>query len=137
VKRTGRVARLILALTLLAAAARGVPAQEPPSLGGTWVGTWWMGKYEEPIEMELVQSGTTLSGRVAMLGYPGADGDGGLTAPAVTLTGRLDGDRLVLVWLVGQRHFTAALTPAGPRTLVGLGGEGGRVVVGFELNRVR
>jgi hypothetical protein len=130
----GRLA-LVLALALLVAGLHPAAAEEPVRVAGTWVGTWWMGKYEEPIELELVQDGGSLSGRVAMLGYPGA-GESAADA-AVTVTGRLEGDRLALVWQVGERRFTAVLTLAAPRTLVGLGGEGGRIELGLELSRVR
>jgi hypothetical protein len=127
-----RAACGLLALALLAGGLCPAVAQEPVRIAGTWAGTWWMGKYEEPIELELVQSAATVSGRVAMLGYPGA-GEG-VTVP---LTGRVEGDRLTLAWQVGERRFTAALTLAAPRTLRGLGGEGGRVEVGLELTRLR
>jgi len=110
-------------------------AQEPVTLTGAWVGTWWMGKYEEPIEMELVQRGGLVSGRVAMLGYPGAGDPAG--AAAYIESGRLDGDRLELVWPMGGKRFTATLTPTAPATLMGLGGEEGQVTTGFELRRVR
>jgi hypothetical protein len=126
-----RAARRFLVLVLRAAGLQAA-AQEPARVAGTWAGTWWMGKYEEPIELELAQSGGTVSGRVAMPGYPGA-GEGA----TATLTGRVDGDRLALAWQVGERRFTAALTLVAPRTLRGLGGEGGRVEVGLELTRLR
>jgi hypothetical protein len=132
VRPVARATRLLAALALLTAGLHQATAQEAVRVAGTWAGTWWMGKYEEPIELELVQNGSAVSGRVAMLGYPGA-GDGTTDA----LTGRLEGNRLALAWQVGERRFTAALTLAAPRTLVGLGGEGGRVEVGLELSRVR
>jgi len=130
--------RLLPALLLLTASFTGAGAQEPVHLGGTWVGTWWMGKYEEPIEMELVQSGALVSGRVAMLGYPGAGDPGGPSGDAALIqSGRLDGDRLELVWPMGGKRFSARLTPTAPGTLMGLGGEEGQVTTGLELRRVR
>jgi hypothetical protein len=128
---------LALAL-LLTSLASGGWAMEPIRLGGMWVGTWWMGKYEEPIEIEIVQTGTSLSGRVAMFAYPGDRRSETLTGTPLPLTGRVDGNRLVLVWLFTEgQQFTATLTVAGPDTLVGLGGEAGQVAVGLELTRIR
>src|SRR5262249_19337812 len=100
---------LLPALLLLAASLTGAAGQEPIQLDGTWVGSWWMGKYEEPIEMELVQRGALVSGRVAMQGYPGA-GDPSGDAASIE-SGRLAGDRLELVWPMGGKRFTATLTP--------------------------
>jgi hypothetical protein len=132
---SSRLAALVVGIALLGGGHGYAHEQEPLNVTGTWVGTWWMGKYEEPIELELVQDGGSLSGRVAMLGYPGG-GESAADA-AVTVTGRLEGDRLALVWQVGERRFTAVLTLAAPRPLVGLGGEGGRIELGLELSRVR
>jgi hypothetical protein len=89
--------RLLPALARVAASLQPAPAPEPVRVGGTWVGTWWMGKYEAPIELEPVRTGGTISGRVAMLGSPGAG-----EATTVTLAGPLNGDRLALAWRVGS-----------------------------------
>jgi hypothetical protein len=45
-------------------------AEEPAILTGTWTGTWWMGKYEEPIELELSQAREGLAGGVRVWNYP-------------------------------------------------------------------
>lgn len=121
-------------LLLLATSAACAQPREPAWLEGTWVGTWWMGKYEEPIELVLSQHGAALSGQVAMLGYPGA---GEREGPFRIENARLDGERLTLAWLMEGRRFTATLSLAGPGMLVGLGGEDGQVAAGFGLNRIR
>jgi len=128
---------LVLALASLSIGTAMAAAQttEPARLDGVWVGTWWMGKYEEPIEMELAQRGDAVSGRVAMLGYPSLEGYPSENAPLQD--GRLDGDRLVLTWRIGGRPFTATLAVTGPGTLFGLGSEDGRVTTGLGLSRQR
>ncbi len=127
----------VLGIVLFAAALAGAQAPEPVSLGGTWAGTWWMGKYEEPIEMELVQRGDVLSGRVAMFGYPGIGRGGDLSDTALIQSGRLDGNRAELAWLMGGRRFTATLTFTARGTLFGLGRDDGQAAAGFDLSRVR
>jgi hypothetical protein len=123
----------MLAMVLLVTATGLAGAQEPPRLDGTWAGTWWMGKYGKAIEMELAQRGTTLTGRVGMVGYPGTQGP--TDAP---VTGELEGDQVRLVWPVGGgQSFMATLRLTGPGTLAGLGGESGQVTAGLELNRLR
>jgi hypothetical protein len=96
-----------------------------------------MGKYEEPIELELVQRGASVSGTVAMVGYPGTEGGPERGDAPLALTGRLEAGRLTLAWRSGARRFTAELTLAGPGRLVGLGGENGQVTVGFLVERTR
>jgi hypothetical protein len=121
-------------LLVLAASVAVAQSPEPAWLEGTWVGTWWMGKYEEPIELVLSQRGAVLSGQVAMLGYPGT---GEREGPFRIETASLEGDRLTLGWLMEGRRFTATLSLAGPGMLVGLGGEDGQVAAGFGLSRIR
>src|SRR5262245_19608756 len=111
------------ALVAFATSVAAAKAPEPVWLEGTWVGTWWMGKYEEPVELVLSQRGAALWGRIAMFGYPGA---GAREAPMPIEAGWLDGDRLVLVWLNEGRRFTATLSLAAGEMLVGLGGEDGQ-----------
>jgi len=133
VRSAAALALLLLVIEpgMSVASAQG---HEPVWLEGTWVGTWWMGKYEEPIEIMLSQRGVGLSGQVAMLGYPGA---GGREGPFPIESGSLDGNRLMLVWLIEGRRFTAELSLATPGMLIGLGGEDGQIAAGFGLNRVR
>jgi hypothetical protein len=147
IKRMQRRARVMVVLALLlggpGADAPGW-AQEPVRLSGMWTGTWWMGKYEEPIELELIQTGTTLSGGIAIFGYPEPDwvrsGGAGrnLSEAPVPVTGQLDGDRIVLAWpMSGGRHFRATLTVGASGALFGLGGEGDQIAFGLELTRVQ
>ena len=53
--------RLTVLVVLTAVVSLCLPsaAQEPLALTGTWAGTWWMGKYEEPIELDLIQTRDT------------------------------------------------------------------------------
>jgi hypothetical protein len=137
---SGRAGSAALVLVVVAVALVGAHAQEPARFDGRWTGTWWMGKYEEPIEMELLQQGAVVSGRVVMLGYPRADPDEQSGRGMPIRDGRIDGDRLVLVWHMGARSFTLTLTRATAGSLVGLvglGGEDGRADAGFLLGRAR
>ena len=110
--------------------------RDPVRLEGSWSGTWWMGKYEEPIEIELLQRGESFSGRVSMLGYP-AGHDENLSESAAIQDGWIDGDRVVLAWSMGARRFTASLRFTSAGTLMGLAHEDGRVATGLQLDRVR
>ena len=120
------------AVWLLASSAA---AQEPPMLAGTWVGTWFMGKYEQPIEFELTQRSTDLVGRVTLWGYPGSTGPASMVRTPVT--GTVEADRVRLSWAMPERgQFSAELTLASAGTLRGLGGIG-QITTGFELSRSR
>jgi hypothetical protein len=132
-----RAPLLSLALVLLATLIAAAEPSEPVSVAGHWIGTWWMGKYEEPIEMELVQRGGAISGRVAMSGYPGVDPAEPSSEYAVIEDGRLDGEQLVLMWRIGGRRLTATLGLVRPGALVGLGSEDGQVTTGLGVDRVR
>ncbi len=135
---TPRRATALLALT--AAMLLGFPAvasltaraQEPAILTGTWVGTWWIGKYEEPVELELTHAKTTVVGRVTLWGHPGAGPAAPVRAP---VTGTIDGDRVQLTWAMPEQgQFRAELTLVSRTTLFGLGGPG-HITTGFELRR--
>ena len=104
-------------------------------LAGTWVGTWFMGKYEQPIEFELTQRSTDLVGRVTLWGYPGSTGPASMVRTPVT--GTVEADRVRLSWAMPERgQFSAELTLASAGTLRGLGGIG-QITTGFELSRSR
>jgi len=135
---TPRRATALLALTaamllgLPAVASLTARAQEPAILTGTWVGTWWIGKYEEPVELELTHAKTTLAGRVTLWGHPGAGPAAPIRAP---VTGTIDGDRVQLTWVMPEQgQFRAELTLVSRTTLFGLGGPG-HITTGFDLRR--
>jgi hypothetical protein len=132
-----RAALVALGSVLLVVAGSAAEPSEPVSVDGAWIGTWWMGKYEEPIEMELVQRGEVISGRVSMSGYPGGAPAEHGSENAVIERGRLDGEQVTLTWRIGGRSLTATLAVIRPGALSGLGGEDGRVTAGFGLDRVR
>ena len=71
-------------------------AQEPPVLTGTWVGTWWVGKYEEPIEFDLTQDRQDLVGQVRMWGYPRVDSSRATAIVRAPVTGTVEGQRITL-----------------------------------------
>jgi hypothetical protein len=112
-------------------------AEEPVTLTGTWVGTWWMGKYEEPIELNLTQANTGLVGRVTLWGYP-RSGAAGTAAPVqAPVQGTVEGPRVRLTWTTPeQSQFSVELTVQSQDTLFGLGGAE-RISTGFELRRTR
>ncbi|HEY7651080.1 MAG TPA: hypothetical protein VID04_18935 [Methylomirabilota bacterium] len=110
-------------------------AEEPVVLTGTWVGTWWMGKYEEPIELHLTQANTGLVGRVTLWGYP-ISGVTGIAAPVqAAIEGTVEGPRVRLGWTTPEQgQFWVELTVQSPDTLFGVGGAE-RISTGFELRR--
>jgi hypothetical protein len=135
----GRLRRLVALAILATGALLTLPAaaQEPAVLTGTWTGTWWMGKYEEPIELELSQAREGLAGGVRVWNYPGAVGsDGGMPVRA-SVTGTVDGRRVRLSWTMPQHgQFSVELTLLTPDQLFGSGGPGA-TTAGFELRRAR
>ena len=111
------------------------PAQEPPVLTGTWVGTWWIGKYEEPIELDLTQARQDLVGQVRMWGYPRADASRATAIVRAPVTGTVEGQRVTLTWAMPeQSRFSVELTLLSPSKLFGLGGAGA-ITTGFGLHR--
>jgi len=115
-----------------------VYGQEPANVTGKWVGTWWMGKYEEPVELELVQVDADLFGKVSMWGYPGPSGDGIASDFEAAVTGKVEGSWLTLNWAVpGYRPFDAKFTLSAHGTLIGMGGSVEGITSGFELSRTR
>lgn len=134
---TSRATVFALASVVLATRLAAADPSEPVSLGGIWIGTWWMGKYEEPIEMELIQRGAVVSGRVAMSGYPTLGAAEHSSESALIDDGRLDGEQLVLMWRIGGRRVTATLALTAAGTLSGLGSEDGQITTGLALDRVR
>ena len=147
VPRVSRGARGIIALlraigllTLTAAMLLGRPAmaQEPVSLTGTWVGTWWIGKYEEPIELDLTHTNGNLVGRVTIWNYPRLGFSGAAALPVrAPVEGTVEGDRVQLTWAMPEHgQFRAQLTLLTRTTLFGLGGPG-QITTGFELSRSR
>ena len=101
------------------------------------MGTWWMDKYEEPIELELRQAREGLAGGVRVWNYPGAVGsDGGMPVRA-SVTGTVDRRRVRLSWTMPQHgRFSVELTLLTPDQLFGSGGPGA-TTAGFELRRAR
>jgi hypothetical protein len=110
-------------------------AQEPVVLTGTWVGTWWIGKYEQPIELDLTQANTELVGRVALWGYPRSGPPGAASTVQARVTGSVEGDRVQLTWTMPEQgQFRAEFTLLSRRMLLGLGGAGS-ITTGFDLRR--
>jgi len=110
-------------------------AQEPVTLTGAWVGTWWMGKYEEPVEIELTQVRTDVVGRVTLWGYPSPGASAAGATVRSPVSGTIEGTRVRLTWSIpDQGPFTAELTILSPATLLGVGGVGA-VSTGFGLDR--
>ena len=130
----------LIALVVLTAQALLCPpsvAEEPLVLTGTWAGTWWMGKYEQPVEVRLAQTRETLAGHVTLWGYPGAGTSGVEAAVRAPVTGTVEGRRVQLTWtLPDQLPFSVELTPLAQDRLFGLGGAGS-VTAGFDLHRSR
>jgi hypothetical protein len=139
----GHVGRPLRRLTALAALTAGVllsvPAatQEPLVLTGAWVGTWWIGKYEEPIELALTQTRGDLVGHVVIWGYPGAGSSPAAAAVRAPVTGSVEGPRVQLKWTMPpQGQFSAELVILSPDRLFGIGGVGS-TTTGFGLHRAR
>jgi hypothetical protein len=131
------IVALALGLACVEAPASAGGPDEPLQLTGTWAGTWWMGKYEQPAELNLVQAGGRLTGTVVLEGVPVTESHAAAAAP-VSVTGEVDGDRARLRWTVtGSLPFTAelSLSPAG--VLMGLGGDARGLTTGFTLTRAR
>jgi hypothetical protein len=125
----------LLMLTLGMLLPRPAVAEEPVILTGTWVGTWWMGKYEEPIELKLTQANTGLVGHVTLWGYPRSGATGAASPVQAPVTGTVDGPRVKLTWTTPEQgQFSAELTVRSQDTLFGLGGAE-RITTGFELRR--
>ncbi len=137
--RRRRLACLIVLVVLAAQALLCLPsvAEEPLVLTGTWAGTWWMGKYEQPVEVRLAQTRETLAGHVTLWGYPGAGASGAAAAVRAPVTGTVEGRRVQLTWMLpDQRPFSVEFTPLTQDRLFGLGGAGS-VTAGFDLQRSR
>lgn len=112
-------------------------AEEPVTLTGTWVGTWWMGKYEEPIELNLTQANTGLVGRVTLWGYPRSGATGTAGPVQAPVQGTVEGPRVRLTWTTPEQgQFWVELTVQSQDTLFGLGGAE-RISTGFELRRTQ
>jgi hypothetical protein len=110
-------------------------AQEPASLTGSWVGTWWMGKYEEPIELDLAHTNASLVGHVTLWGYPRPGFSGAASPVRARVTGTVDADRVELSWAMPEHgRFQAGLRLLSRTTLFGAGGPE-HITTGFELRR--
>jgi hypothetical protein len=128
---------VLVALTAVVSLCLPSAAQEPLVLTGTWAGTWWMGKYEEPIEFDLTQTRGALAGHVTLWGYPAAGSSGAATTVRAPVSGTVEGRRVQLTWtLPKQLPFSVELTSLTPDRLFGLGGAGS-ITAGFELQRAR
>jgi hypothetical protein len=141
--------RQVLALALLITFGLGGPAltivpgwaprvthaEEPPVVTGTWIGTWWMGKYEEPVELAMTQTRDAIAGHITLWGYPRA----GVTSAAAPIrtpvSGTIEGRRVRLTWtLPEQGAFSAQLDLIAPRRLFGAGGID-TLTTGFGLSQ--
>jgi hypothetical protein len=119
-----------LALAMLMGGAAAAQA-EPMDLTGRWVGTWWIGKYEEPVELTLVQGGEQLEGIIALTADPRGSGP-------VPVTGAVKDGRATVRWLVpGTLPFAVELRLDPSGGLFGLGGDAHGLSTGFVLWRVR
>jgi hypothetical protein len=124
------LATVMLALAVWMAAPVTSQA-EPMDLTGRWVGTWWVGKYEEPVELTLAQSGEQLEGIVALTADPRGSGP-------VPVTGAVKDGRATVRWVVpGTMPFAAELRLDPSGVLFGLGGDANGLSTGFTLWRVR
>jgi hypothetical protein len=134
-----RLPRLIafVALATGALLSASATAQEPAVLTGAWTGTWWMGKYEEPIELEVSQTRGELAGRVSVWNYPGTGASDAGVPVRASVTGTVDGRRVRLSWAMPHHgRFSVELTLLTPDQLFGAGGPGA-TTAGFELRRAR
>jgi hypothetical protein len=129
-------------LTALAALTAGVllsaPAatQEPPVLTGAWVGTWWLGKYEQPIELDLTETRGDVVGHIVIWGYPGVGSSPAGAAVRAPVIGSIEGPRVQLTWTMPQGQASAELVLLSPDRLFGLGAVGS-TTTGFGLHRAR
>jgi hypothetical protein len=136
-RRAPSLRRLPAVAALTAGMLLGRPAlaQEPLALTGSWVGTWWMGKYEEPIELDLIQANMAVTGQVRLWGYPRSGDPGAASTVHAAVTGTVDGNRVQLSWTMPEQgQFLAEFTLPSRGTLFGLGGMAG-ITTGFELSR--
>lgn len=125
----------LLALTAAMLLGRPAMAQEPVMLTGNWVGTWWIGKYEEPIELDLTHTSANLVGRVTIWNYPRLGVSSAASPVRAAVAGTVEGDRVHLTWTMPEQGmFQAELTLLTRTTLFGLGGPG-QITTGFELRR--
>jgi len=122
---------VVLVLALVVVMAGLADAQdEPMDLTGRWVGTGWVGKYEAPVELTLVQGGERLEGVIALAADPRA------SAP-VPVAGAVEGRRATVSWVVpGTTPFVAELTLGPSGVLFGVGGDVHGLSTGFTLWRV-
>ena len=130
-------------LTVMAALTAGVllsaPAatQESPVLTGAWVGTWWLGKYEQPIELDLTETRGDVVGHVVIWGYPGAGSSPAVAAVRAPVIGSSKGPRVQLTWTMPQQgQASVELVLLSPDRLFGLGAVGS-TTTGFGLHRAR
>jgi hypothetical protein len=127
----GRLLALATLALVVWTAAPATSHAEPMDLTGRWVGTWWIGKYEEPVELTLVQGGEQLEGIVALTADPRGSGP-------VPVTGAVKDGRATVRWVVpGTMPFAAELRLDPSGVLFGLGGDANGLSTGFTLWRVR
>src|SRR5262245_5617469 len=117
----------IVMLALVVWMAAPVTSQaEPMDLTGRWVG-----KYEEPVELTLAQSGEQLEGIVALTADPRGSGP-------VPVTGAVKDGRATVRWVVpGTMPFAAELRLDPSGVLFGLGGDANGLSTGFTMWRVQ
>jgi hypothetical protein len=134
----GRGLAAIVAILTVVAVRLPAAGQEPPDLTGKWIGTWWMGKYEEPVELDLVQTAGDLSGKISVWGYPALEqGRRGSSVDGV-VSGTVEGRRAHFTWITADnRRGDVELTLSDRGTLSGRGADSGGIRTGFELMRAR
>src|SRR5262245_1229141 len=125
----------LLAIVMLALvvwmAAPTMGYSEPMDLTGRWVGTWWIGKYEEPVELTLAQGGEEIEGITVLTADPRGSGP-------VPVTGAVKNGRATVRWLVpGTMPFAVELRLDPSGVLFGLGGDANGLSTGFTLWRVQ
>ncbi len=127
----GRLLAIVTLALVVLMAAPAAEAVEPMDLTGRWVGTWWVGKYEEPVELTLVQGGEQLEGVITLTADPRASGP-------VPVTGAVKDGRATVRWEVaGTMPFAVELRLDPSGVLFGLGGDANGLSTGFTLWRVR
>jgi len=128
---------MLIVVTAGLVLGRPAVGQEPVVLTGVWEGTWFMGKYEEPLELHLTQAHPHVVGRITLWSYPTSGAAGAVSTVRVAVAGRVEGHRVQLTWAMPEQgQFQAELTLLPQGTLIGYGGVG-TLTTGFDLHRPR
>ena len=101
------------------------------------MGTWWLGKYEQPIELDLTETRGDVVGHIVIWGYPGAGSSPAVAAVRAPVIGSIKGPQVQLTWTMPQQgQASAELVLLSPDRLFGLGAVGS-TTTGFGLHRAR